>query len=96
VHTHTHTHTHAKGNDLPLTLAEFNRLTAFVRGAGRALSRDQLMQAATGRDAEAFNRSVDVPVGRLRRKIEPGPRTPQLIVPLPSVGYKFAVRPRRT
>ena len=89
-----HTLTDAEGNDLSLTPAEFNLLTAFVRGAGRALSRDQLMQAAYGRDAEVFDRSVDVLVGRLRRKIEPDPRIPRLIVTLPTVGYKFAVRPR--
>ena len=81
------------GRDLQLTPAEFKLLAALVRGAGRALSRDHLMQAMAGRDAEAFDRSVDVLIGRLRRKVEPDPRTPRLIVTVPGVGYKFTERP---
>ena len=81
------------GKEVALTPAEFGLLAAFVRGAGRALSRDHLLQAVAGRDAEAFDRSIDVLVGRLRRKIEPDPKVPRLIVTVPGVGYKFAVRP---
>ena len=85
--------TDAAGKDVPLTPSEFVLLASFVRGAGRALSRDYLLQAVAGREAEAFDRSIDVLVGRLRRKIEADPRTPRLIVTVPGVGYKLAVRP---
>ncbi len=88
-----HSLTDAAGGDIPLTPAEFNLLTAFLRGAGRALSRDHLMQEVAGRDTEAFDRSIDVLVGRLRRKIERGPGLPRLIKTIPRVGYKFTERP---
>ena len=85
--------TDAKGSDLALTPSEFALLAAFVRAAGRALSRDHLLQAVAGREAETFDRSVDVLVGRLRRKIEPDPKNPRLIVTVPGLGYRFAERP---
>ncbi len=85
--------TDAAGKEVPLTPSEFVLLASFVRGAGRALSRDYLLQAVAGREAEAFDRSIDVLVGRLRRKIEADSRTPRLIVTVPGVGYKFAIRP---
>src|SRR5262249_34353413 len=78
-----------------LTPSEFGLLAALVRGAGRALSRDHLLQAVAGREAEPFDRSVDVLVGRLRRKIEPDPKNPRLIVTVPGVGYRFAERATR-
>ena len=87
-----HALTDAAGQDVPLTPAEFGLLAAFVRGAGRALSRDHLLQAVAGRESEASDRSVDVLVGRLRRKIETDPKAPRLIVTVPGVGYKFATR----
>ena len=85
--------TGASGNDLALTPSEFALLAALVRGAGRALSRDHLLQAVAGREADKFDRSVDVLVGRLRRKIEPDPKNPRLIVTVPGLGYRFAERP---
>ena len=88
-----HSLTDEVGRDLQLTPAEFKLLAALVRGAGRALSRDHLMQAIAGRDTEPFDRSVDVLIGRLRRKVEPDPRTRRLIVTVPGVGYKFTERP---
>ena len=85
--------TGAGGNDLALTPSEFGLLSVLVRGAGRALSRDHLLQAVAGREAEAFDRSIDVLVGRLRRKIEADPKSPRLIVTVPGVGYRFSERP---
>ena len=85
--------TSASGADVALTPSEFALLVAFVHGAGRALSRDHLLQSVSGREAEAFDRSVDVLVGRLRRKVEADPRTPRLIVTVPGVGYRFAEKP---
>jgi hypothetical protein len=67
---------------------------ALVGSAGRALSRDRLMQAVVGRELEAFDRSLDVLVGRLRRKIERDPKNPKLIVTVPGVGYRLAIQPQ--
>ena len=80
----------AAGKEIPLRRAEFSLLRALVQRAGRVLSRDQLLQLVAGRDAEAYDRSVDMQVARLRRKIEPDPRRPSLIVTVPGAGYKFA------
>jgi TolB-like protein len=54
------------------------------------LSRDQLLQLIAGRDAEPYDRSVDMQIMRLRRKIEPNAKRPSLIVTVPGAGYKFA------
>jgi class 3 adenylate cyclase len=81
------------GKEVPLWRSEFALLAAFLRAPGRALSREQLLNAVSGRRAEAFDRSIDVLVGRLRRKIEPDPKTPRLITTVPGVGYKFTTRP---
>jgi class 3 adenylate cyclase/tetratricopeptide (TPR) repeat protein len=81
--------------NISLRRSEFNLLLAFVRTPGRVLSRDHLLGAVAGRPSSAFDRSIDVLVGRLRRKIEVDPKSPTLIVTIPGVGYKFAPRPRR-
>ena len=78
------------GKEVALTHSEFGLLRAFVERAGRVLSRDQLMQLIAGRDAEAYDRSVDMQILRLRRKIESDPKHPSLIVTVPGTGYKFA------
>jgi two-component system OmpR family response regulator len=56
----------AAGKEIPLRPAEFRLLRALVQRAGRVLSRDQLLQLTAGRDAEAYDRSVDIQVARLR------------------------------
>ena len=58
------------------------------------LSRDQLRRAIVGRGAGSDDRSIDMLVARLRRKIEPNPKAPRFIVSVAGVGYKFAVRPQ--
>jgi class 3 adenylate cyclase/predicted ATPase len=83
------------GKDIALTHSEFGLLRAFVERAGRVLSRDQLLQLTAGRDAEPYDRSVDMLVARLRRKIEPDPKRPSLIVTVPGSGYKFAAQARQ-
>ena len=88
-----HVQSDGSGKEVALTPAEFGLLAGFVRGAGRALSRDHLLRTVAGRDSETFDRSIDVLVGRLRRKIEADPKMPRLIVTVPGVGYKFAARP---
>jgi DNA-binding winged helix-turn-helix (wHTH) protein len=83
----------ASGNEVPLWRSEFALLATLLRAPGRALSREQLLDAVSGRRAEPFDRSIDVLVGRLRRKIEPDPKAPRLIRTVPGVGYKFVLRP---
>jgi DNA-binding winged helix-turn-helix (wHTH) protein len=84
----------ASGNEVPLWRSEFALLAAFLRAPGRVLSREQLLDAVSGRRAEPFDRSIDVLVGRLRRKIELDAKAPRLIKTVPGVGYKFATLPR--
>jgi class 3 adenylate cyclase/DNA-binding response OmpR family regulator len=80
------------GKEVQLTSGEFGLLRALVKRPGRVLSRDQLLQVLTGRDAEAYDRSIDMQIVRLRRKIESDPTQPTLIVTIPGSGYKFAAR----
>jgi adenylate cyclase len=77
------------GEAIPLTRGEFAMLRVFVTRPGRVISRDTLLDALANRRFEPFDRSVDVLVGRLRRKIEPDPKEPQLIVTVPGEGYRF-------
>jgi DNA-binding response OmpR family regulator len=79
----------AQGQEVTLTRAEFSLLLAFGQKRGRVLSRDELTRVVTGRGAEPEDRSVDVLISRLRRKIEPDPKTPRLIVTVPGEGYRF-------
>jgi class 3 adenylate cyclase/predicted ATPase/DNA-binding response OmpR family regulator len=89
-----HTFVDGSGREVRLTRAETALLTAFVDSPRRVLSRDQLRYAVAGRGAEPYDRSVDMLVGRLRRKIEPDPKAPRFILSVPGVGYKFDVRPQ--
>jgi DNA-binding response OmpR family regulator/class 3 adenylate cyclase/predicted ATPase len=82
------------GREVPLTRAEFALLTLFTGSPGQVLSRDQLRRAIVGRGAGPDDRSIDMLVARLRRKIEPNPKAPRFIVSVAGVGYKFAVRPQ--
>ena len=63
------------GDVIPLTRGEFALLRMFVTRPGRVISRDTLLDAFTNRRFEPFDRSVDVLVGKLRRKIEPDPKS---------------------
>jgi class 3 adenylate cyclase/DNA-binding response OmpR family regulator/predicted ATPase len=80
------------GREIPLTYAEFALLALFARSNGRVLSRDQLRNAISGRDHEPYDRSIDMLVARLRRKIEPDAKSPRFILTTPGVGYKFGAR----
>jgi DNA-binding winged helix-turn-helix (wHTH) protein len=77
------------GEAIPLTRGEFALLRVFVTRPGRVVSRDTLLDALANRRFEPFDRSVDVLIGRLRRKIEPDPKEPRLIVTVPGEGYRF-------
>lgn len=75
---------------VPLSGGEFGLLAALAGHPGRVLSRDQLLDLARGREAVAFDRSIDVQISRLRRKIEANPREPALIKTIRGGGYMFA------
>jgi DNA-binding response OmpR family regulator len=77
------------GEAVALTRGEFALLRIFVTRPGRVLSRDALLDALANRRFEPFDRSVDVMVGKLRRKIEPDSKQPRLIVTVPGEGYRF-------
>jgi two-component system OmpR family response regulator len=81
--------TSPQGSLVTLTSAEFDLLMALCERAGRVLSRDQLIDLTQGRSAGAFERSVDVLISRIRRKIEPEPHRPALIKTVRSGGYVF-------
>jgi two-component system OmpR family response regulator len=83
------------GRDTGLTTGEFELLLAFVGRPNQVLSRDQLMNALHGRDAGPMDRTIDVQVGRLRRKIEADPTDPQLIRSVRGAGYVFTAPVRR-
>lgn len=78
------------GQRLDLTYAEFNLLEAFVRSPSRVWTRDQLLAHSRGLDVNVYDRTIDVLILRLRRKIEPNPRQPQYIRTERGVGYIFA------
>jgi two-component system, OmpR family, response regulator len=78
------------GMHVVLTSGEFDLLVAFCQHPQRVLSRDQLLDLTVGRAAEAFDRSIDVRISRLRRKIEQDAKIPQIITTVRSGGYLFA------
>jgi two-component system phosphate regulon response regulator OmpR len=82
------------GGEIPLTAMEFDLLKVFVDRPNRPLSRDQLLNLTQNRDWDPFDRSVDIRVARLRKKIEPDPDKPQWIKTVRGIGYMFAP-PRR-
>jgi len=84
-----------KGAPVDLTTTEFNLLAVFVDNANKVLSRDRLLDLVHGRSAGPFDRSIDVQVGRLRRKIETDPKSPQLIKTVRGAGYLFAAKVAR-
>jgi TolB-like protein len=77
------------GDDIPLTRSEFALLREFIRHPARVLSREYLLDALAGKRPDPFDRSIDMLVGRLRRKIEPETKRQRLIVTVPGEGYKF-------
>ena len=79
----------ADGTLVPMTDTEFDLLTVFAEQPQRVLSRDQLLDRLRGRVAQAFDRSIDVAVMRLRRKIEIDPAHPELIKTVRNGGYVF-------
>ena len=80
------------GEARALTAHQFELLVALAENAGRVLSRDALMNLVRGESLEAFDRSIDVHVSRIRAAIEDDPRQPRRILTLRGAGYVFARR----
>jgi DNA-binding response OmpR family regulator len=78
------------GAPCELTSYQFDLLVALAERAGRVLTRDQIMEAVRGRELDAFDRSIDVHMGRIRAAIEADPKTPKRILTVRGVGYVFA------
>jgi len=78
------------GQPCELTSYQFDLLVALAERAGRVLTRDQIMEAVRGRELEAFDRSIDVHMGRIRAAIEADAKNPRRILTVRGVGYVFA------
>jgi two-component system response regulator RstA len=78
------------GAPADLTSYQFDLLVAMAERAGRVLTRDQIMEAVRGRELEAFDRSIDVHMGRIRAAIEVDAKNPKRILTVRGVGYVFA------
>lgn len=78
------------GRSCELTSYQFDLLVAMAERAGRVLTRDQIMEAVRGRELEAFDRSIDVHIGRIRNAIEADSKEPKRILTVRGVGYVFA------
>ncbi|HEX7884394.1 MAG TPA: response regulator [Phenylobacterium sp.] len=79
-----------------LSSGEFSLLRAFVERPQRVLTRDQLLEFARGRDSEAFDRAIDVQISRLRRKLDDGGDSHDLIRTIRNEGYMFTAKVKRT
>jgi DNA-binding response OmpR family regulator len=78
------------GHASELTSYQFDLLVALAERAGRVLTRDQIMEAVRGREIDAFDRSIDVHMGRIRAAIEADVKNPKRILTVRGVGYVFA------
>ncbi|PPR73375.1 MAG: Aerobic respiration control protein ArcA [Alphaproteobacteria bacterium MarineAlpha3_Bin2] len=87
-----HSLTGPDGDKVTLTRAEFNLLTSLARAPNRVLSRDYLLDAVS-QDADApTDRLIDILISRVRKKIEPNPKKPEIITTVVGCGYKFSAR----
>lgn len=82
---------HADGTVISLTTGEYELLLLLCEQSGRILSRDQILQRTHGRDAGPFDRTIDVQVGRLRRKLGDDGKEPRIIKSVRGAGYLLAV-----
>src|SRR5262249_27571538 len=81
--------TDPRGHSVTLTSGEYRLLEAFVTHANRVLTRDQLLDLVCDNDAPAFDRSIDVRIGRVRKKLCDDPKDPRLIKTVRNGGYIF-------
>lgn len=82
------------GREVPLTGMEFDLLRVLIRNPNRVLSRDQLLDQAHNDSWEPFDRSIDIRIARLRKKVERDPASPEVIRTIRGVGYMFVPEPR--
>jgi DNA-binding response OmpR family regulator len=85
----THLLVDGQGADVPITGMEFDLLRVFIEHANRVLSRDQLLTLTRNREWEPFDRSIDIRIARLRRKIEADPEKPVVIKTVRGAGYMY-------
>ena len=78
---------HVTASGVALTTGEYDLLRTFVENPGRVLSRDFLLEKTRGREAAPFDRTIDVQIGRLRKKIEVDPEDPKIIKSVRGAGY---------
>jgi DNA-binding response OmpR family regulator len=84
----------ADGSEVPMTAMEYELLRVFLANPNRVLSRDQLLQHTRNREWEPFDRSIDIRIGRLRRKVEPEPQgEPRAIRTVRNAGYMYVPEP---
>ena len=81
------------GIPVDLTTNEFRALVLLAANAGKVLNRDQILQELRGIDCDAFNRSVDITVSRLRQKLQDDPKSPEFIKTVWGTGYVFIANP---
>jgi two-component system phosphate regulon response regulator OmpR len=82
----------ASGAEVPITAMEFDLLRVFAEHPNQVLSRDRLLTLTRNRDWEPFDRSIDIRIARLRKKLEADPERPQLIRTVRGTGYMFVPR----
>ena len=78
-----------EGTEVILTAMEFDLLKAFLGHPNQVLTRDQLLNMTRDRDWEPFDRSIDIRITRLRRKVEPDPENPRVIQTVRGAGYMY-------
>ena len=77
------------GVEIPITSMEFEMLRVLAENPGKALSRDRILTLTKNREWDPYDRSIDIRVARLRRKVEADPDNPQVIRTVRGVGYMF-------
>jgi two-component system, OmpR family, response regulator len=90
LHLQEHRLCDAEGTEIPLTHGEFKLLAALARNARKPLSRDEILDLTHGREAGPYDRTVDMQITRLRRKLGEDPKLPSLIRSVRGVGYMLA------
>lgn len=80
------------GSEVPLTAMEFALLKLFAENRGRVLNRDQILEGAHDRSWDPFDRSIDIRISRIRRKIEVNPEKPEVIRTVRGIGYIYDPR----
>ncbi len=85
----------SNGEEIPLTTMEFELLKIFAERPNRPLTRDQILSLTQNRDWDPYDRSIDIRIARLRRKIETDPDKPQVIKTIRGVGYMFTPADKR-